>query len=247
MKIILIGATGQMGQVISEICKDSDMKIVAGVGRQNLEADYPIYDNFDIKEEADIIIDFSTKDLLDDVLKLAKDKNIPAVLATTGYDEEDIKKIHKASEDIALIYERNYSLGINIMHKISKEIAKALKEFDIEIIEKHHRYKADSPSGTAIYLFEGVNEARDNKLFRNDGRAGFDKDGRNKNEIGISSIRGGTVVGEHSVNFYGEDEVLELTHEAGSKKLFANGALTASKFLIDQKPGLYNLDDVLYN
>lgn len=247
LKIILVGATGAMGHTVKELVNQSkDYKLVAGLAeKEDLSDDFPIYSSFsNIDQDADVIIDFSNRSLLDDLIGFAKEKNIPVVFATTGYNDQDLSKIKALADKLAIIQEGNYSLGINIMLEISKKLAKSLADFDIEIVESHHKYKKDNPSGTAQMLFDSVNEARGENLkkkmrnFSND-------DKREDNEVGISSIRGGSVVGVHSLKFLGLDEVLEIKHEAGSKKIFAVGALKAADYISKKPAGLYNFSEVL--
>ncbi|MDL2310702.1 4-hydroxy-tetrahydrodipicolinate reductase [Peptostreptococcaceae bacterium OttesenSCG-928-C18] len=246
MKIFLVGATGSMGKTITDVCKNSDdFKIVAGIGDESEKGlDYKIYSNFDsIEEKFDVILDFSNHNLINDVLNYAVKSNKPLVEATTGYSEEQILEIEKASKNIPILFSGNMSLGINILLNVVENLSKSLSGFDVEIIEKHHNLKKDSPSGTARMLFNSVNNGRENELNLINGREGSNLS-RDKKEVGIHAIRGGTIVGEHTVMFSGLDEVLEVTHIAQSKKIFANGGLTACRYIIDQKPGLYSMKDI---
>ena len=245
LRIILGGYDGQMGRVIREALDPDIYQIVAGLSLEGKNEEIPVYENpKDIKEKADLIIDFSAPSALDGILAYGLDKNIPLVLAATGYTDEDYNKINKASKEIPVLSSGNMSLGVNVMEAISEKMAAMLEDFDIEIVEKHHRYKKDSPSGTAKMLFDAVNKGRDKSLEELDGRRGF-YDERPETEVGISAIRGGNIVGEHTIIFAGQDEVLELTHRASSKKIFALGALKAADFILGQKPGLYTMKDVL--
>lgn len=246
IKIILVGASGAMGETVAElVSKSLEYQIVAGIAEKEEEGNFPIYDSFSkIKEEADVIIDFSSRDLLDPILAYAKGNNLKLVLATTGYIDEDFKKIDEASEKIALVQSGNYSIGINIMLKVAKDLAGLLDDFDIEIVEAHHNYKKDAPSGTAKMLFSAVNEGRDGKLVEKYDRFSENK-AREKNEVGISSLRAGTISGDHMVVFAGEDEVLSLSHHAASKKIFAKGALKAASFIVGKEKGRYQISDVL--
>lgn len=245
LRIILGGYDGQMGRVIREVLDPDKYQIVAGLSLEGKNEEIPVYENpKDIKEKADLIIDFSAPSALDGILAYGLDKNIPLVLAATGYTDEDCNKINKASKEIPVLSSGNMSLGVNVMEAISEKMAAMLEDFDIEIVEKHHRYKKDSPSGTAKMLFDAVNKGRDKSLEELDGRSGF-YDERPETEVGISAIRGGNIVGEHTIIFAGQDEVLELTHRASSKKIFALGALKAADFILGQKPGLYTMKDVL--
>lgn len=246
MKILLSGATGQMGKAITEVVASHNTEqIVAGFAKNTDDSlPYPVYNNLDISEDTDVIIDFSSPAVLEELLSYAKTKNIGIVLASTGYSDEDISKIKEASTVIPILYSGNLSLGVNVMQIIAEKLASMLEDFDIEIIEKHHRYKVDSPSGTAKMLFEAVNKGRENKLNALQGRDGFYSE-RPVSEVGVSSLRGGNIVGEHTVYYCGEDEVIELKHIASSKKIFANGAIKAARFLLNRAPGLYNMNDVL--
>ena len=246
MKVLLSGATGQMGKAITEVVASHNRdEIVAGYAKEKTtDLPYPVYDTLNIDEDVDVIIDFSSPAALDELLNFATEKNLGIVLAATGYSEEEVSKINEASKNIPILYSGNLSLGVNVMQIIAEKLAHMLSDFDIEIVEKHHRYKVDSPSGTAKMLFEAVNRGRDEKLNALQGRDGFYKE-RPITEVGVSSLRGGNIVGEHTLYYCGEDEVIELKHIAASKKIFANGAIKAARFLIDRKPGLYNMNDVL--
>lgn len=245
LRIILGGYDGQMGRVIKEVLDPDKYQIVAGISLEKGNEEVPVYENpKEIKEEADLIIDFSAPSALEGILAYGLDKKIPLVLAATGYTDEDYEKIRKASNQIPILSSGNMSLGVNVMEAIAEKMAAMLEGFDIEIVEIHHRYKKDSPSGTAKMLFEAVNKGRDESLEELDGRRGF-YDQRPPSEVGISAIRGGNIVGDHTIIFAGQDEVLELTHKASSKKIFALGALKAGNFIVDQGPGLYSMKDVL--
>lgn len=247
IKAILVGASGKMGKNITECAVSyDDIKIVAGVDKFNFGASFPIFSDFsEIKIEADVIIDFSNPALLDELLKFAKEKNIPLVIATTGYTESQIKQIEEAAKYIPVFFTFNMSLGVNLLCSLAKRAAGILgDDFDIEIIEKHHNQKLDAPSGTAIMLANSVNEVFDDKLkYEYDRHTKRAK--RSKNEIGIHSVRGGTIVGEHDVIFAGRDEVITLSHAAHSKQVFAMGALRAAKFIHNKPNGLYDMNDIL--
>ena len=247
LRIILIGATGAMGKTLADFVKGNESyKIVAGLAdKADASRDFSIYDKFeDIKEEGDVIIDFSSRFLLDEIISFAKEKSYPVVFATTGYTDEDLKKIKNLGESVALIQEGNYSLGINVMVKIAERLAMYLKDFDIEIVESHHNKKKDNPSGTANMIFDSVNKGREGKLFKKM-RDFSHNDSRDPNEVGISSVRAGTIVGEHRLILAGLDETIEIKHQATSKKIFANGALKAASFLVGKKPGRYDFSEVI--
>ncbi|WP_099203247.1 4-hydroxy-tetrahydrodipicolinate reductase [Miniphocaeibacter massiliensis] len=246
MNILLIGATGSMGKTIIDVCKKLDeFKISAGIGENSgFETSFPIYQDFSlIKEEVDVVLDFSNHRLISDILKFSIENNKPLVIATTGYTEEQIREIEEASKYIPILFSGNMSIGINLLLNVVENLSKSLPEFDIEIIEKHHNLKKDSPSGTARMLFKSVNSGRDNSLKELYGREGSNLS-RDKREVGIHAVRGGTIVGEHTVMFSGLDEVLEVTHIAQSKKIFANGGLTACRYIVNQEVGLYNMKDI---
>lgn len=244
MKIILVGATGAMGKVVSEVVLNSEHEIVCGISSKDQMCDYPIYNDFSkIDKKADVIIDFSVPNNLENILTYAKKVNIPVVLATTGYSKEDDELINTVSRDIPILKSGNMSLGVNLMKNLVSEMTKVLNDFDIEIVEAHHNKKVDAPSGTAKMLLESVESERNiNKVVY--GREGKDQK-REKNDVGIHSIRGGSIVGEHTVIFAGEDELVEIKHTALSKKIFANGAIDAANYLLDKTNGLYTMDNVI--
>ncbi len=194
-----------------------------------------------LKEIPDVILDFSHPSSLHTLLKYATTNQVPVVIATTGFNEAQEKEIKSASHITPILYTKNTSLGITVMQKIVRELSKALSDFDIEIIEKHHNQKVDAPSGTAKLLLNEIRETRNvNTLY---GREGVSK--RQKNDVTVHAVRGGTIMGEHTVLFAGDDEIIEIKHTALSKKLFAKGAVKAATFIIDQKPGLYTMQDAL--
>lgn len=246
-RILLVGACGKMGAAVANcVAEDENLKIVGGVDFAEKLCSFPIYHDFSkVNIDCDVIIDFSNPLLLDDILEFAKSKNIPAVIATTGYSDEQIKKIHKAAKEIPIFFTFNMSLGVNLLCSLAKRAAQILgNNFDVEIVEKHHNQKIDAPSGTAIMLANAVNEAYDDRMYYEYDRHSK-RQKRTKNEIGIHSIRGGTIVGEHDVIFAGHDEVITLSHSASSKGVFAAGAVKAAKFIIGKNPGLYQMSDVI--
>ncbi|MBQ6815884.1 MAG: 4-hydroxy-tetrahydrodipicolinate reductase [Clostridia bacterium] len=247
LRIILSGCCGKMGRVINDIISaDDSAKIIAGVDAYGEKySDFPVYKNFEQLPEADVIIDFSNPNALDGLITYAAKTKTPAVIATTGYNEEEIEKINAAASLFPVFFTFNLSLGVNLLVSLSKKAAEFLgNDFNIEIIEKHHNLKVDAPSGTAIMLANAINNTLgDNMLYEYDRHSKRQK--RNNNEIGIHSVRGGTIVGEHEVIFAGNNEVLSLKHEAFSKTIFANGAIKAAKFIADKPAGLYNMNDML--
>ncbi|WMJ23058.1 4-hydroxy-tetrahydrodipicolinate reductase [Paludicola sp. MB14-C6] len=247
-RILLSGANGRMGHVI-ENCSHNfeNTKIVSGVDLNNKEyALFPIHKSItECREKADVIIDFSHPSCLNDLLTYAISNNLPLVAATTGYNEDQIALIKQASNKIPVFFTFNMSLGVNLLIDLAKKATAVLgDQFDIEIIEKHHNQKIDAPSGTAIMLANAINQtAQERYQYEFDRHSKRQK--RQKNEIGIHAVRGGTIVGEHEVIFAGRDEIVTLTHQAMSKDIFAVGALKAAQFLKDQKPGLYSMSDLL--
>ena len=246
IKVIVNGSLGKMGKVLTRcVNEDKDTELVCGCSMPTGETpDYKLYNKMsEIKEEADVIIDFSHFSALDDVLGYALKTKTPLVIATTGFTKEQLETIKEASKIIPIFHSSNMSLGVNVMLKLVKEAAKALKGFDIEIIEKHHNKKVDAPSGTAIMVANAVKEVLPEVTY-NYGRHGRDAK-RMENEVGIHAVRGGTIVGEHEAIFAGLDEEVMISHRAQSKDIFANGAITAAKYLVNKEAGYYNMDDML--
>ena len=246
MKVIINGYSGTMGQVLTEcVADDEELELVAGISPKHHDVDgFNTYSSFaDVKEDSDVVIDFSNPLALDGILEYCLKTKTPVVLATTGYNDEEMEKIHEAAKQIPVFLSFNMSLGVNILLKLVKEAAKNLANFDIEIIEKHHNKKVDSPSGTAVMIANAVKEIREQSefIYGRHGRTGK----RQQNEVGIHAVRGGTIVGEHSAIFAGNDEILEINHSARSKNVFAEGAIAAAKYLVNQEPGFYNMDDML--
>ena len=240
-----------MGRVITSLVdkRQDELEIVAGVdiAQSKYPAPFPTYlDISDCDMPADVIIDFSTAEAVSNVLSYAVKTNTNIVVCTTGLSADTEKKIVKSSEQVAVFKSANMSLGINLLNNLLKRAAGILYEegFDVEIMEKHHKTKIDAPSGTALMLANTVNEALNNKLEFVYDRSPVRKK-RGRNELGLHALRGGTIVGEHSVVFAGRDECLELTHAAYSKEVFAVGALKAAKFLKGKPPGLYCMDDIM--
>ena len=247
--IIMHGCNGKMGGVVTSICDgDPEVTVVAGIDRQTTtDKAYPVYADVDSCDvEADVIIDFSNEAAIDGLLEAAVKKNLPIVLCTTGLTEEQIAKVEEAAKQIPILRSANMSLGINTLMDLLKKATEVFTSagFDVEIVEKHHNQKLDAPSGTAIALADAVNDALPEKYAyvydRSDKR-----EKRNKKEIGIVAVRGGSIVGEHEVIFAGTDEVITLKHTAYSKAIFANGAVQAAKFLKGRSPGLYTMRDVI--
>ncbi len=246
VKIILSGCNGKMGKVISAIAANSpDLDIVAGIDKNAEHIIYPVFSNINhCNVQADVILDFSRPDALDDLIKYSKEKNIAVVLCTTGYTEEQILKINETSKKIPLFRSANMSIGVNVLNSVLKNISALLyNDFDIEIIEKHHNQKVDSPSGTAILLGNTIKDAISEETVFVNGREGISK--RTHKEIGIHAVRGGSIVGEHDVIFAGQGETIEIKHTALSRDVFAVGALKACQFMCGKEKGLYSMDDVI--
>lgn len=245
--IILCGANGKMGNVIKDIVsKRDDCRIAAGIDLNTESDSFPIYSSFDeIKEEADVIIDFSNPALLDDLLDFAVKKSMPVVIATTGYDEGQKKQIEEASRKTSVFFTYNMSLGINLLANLAKKAVQVLgNSFDIEIIEKHHNQKIDAPSGTALMLADAICEEL-NKPMKYEYDRHSKREKRAENEIGIHAVRGGTIVGEHEIMFAGRDEIITLSHSARSKEVFAVGAVNAALFLKDKPAGMYSMKEMI--
>lgn len=249
VKIIMHGCNGKMGQVITGIvAADKDAEIVAGIDIvDNRQNPYPVFTNIDdCNVEADVIIDFASAKAIDKLLDYVETRKIPVVLCTTGLSEEQLARVEEVSKKVAVLKSANMSLGINTLFKVLKSVSPLLAEagFDIEIVEKHHHFKVDAPSGTALALGDAINESLHEKYEYKFDRS-QDRIPRPKNEIGFSSVRGGTIVGEHDVIFAGEDEVITFSHTAYSKSVFAKGAVEAAKFLKGQPAGHYTMKEVI--
>lgn len=247
LKIMLSGVSGAMGQVLRNIIADDpDCEVVAGFDARPCDAPFPVYPDLDtVDKVADVIIDFSHFSAFDAIFGYACRTRTPIVIATTGLSDEQIATAREGARTIPVFKTANLSLGINVLAQALRQMAGYFeKGFDIEIIEKHHHHKADAPSGTALLLADAVNEGLDAPKTYTYGRHGLDCR-RQPSELGIHAIRGGTIPGEHTVLFAGDDEVIEIKHTALSKKVFANGAVIAAKFLAEKEKGLYNMDDVI--
>lgn len=252
MNVIIHGCGGKMGQALEKVIySDESTDIIAGVDLYKLSADkYPIFKSLkeisnNITKKADVLIDFSNPSALDGILEYSTKQKIPAVICTTGFDYRQVAKVKEASKLVPIFYSRNMSLGINLLLELSKTATKILgNDFDIEIIEKHHNQKIDAPSGTALMIAEAISS-----VMKDSPKYTFDRskirEKRTKNEIGIHSIRGGSIPGDHEVIFAGEKEVITLSHHAQSREIFANGAVKAAKYLILQNPGFYTMANMI--
>ena len=247
IKILLSGASGRMGsEIIKLVEQKENMSITCGFDANiNNNNEFKIFNDInDIDEDVDVIIDFSVPKATMTILEYARKNNIPIVIATTGFNSDELKIIEKTSIDIPIFRSSNMSLDINLMASIISKVAEVLSDADIEIIETHHNRKIDSPSGTAILLADAINETIEEKKKYNFERM-QKREKRDKNEIGFSSIRGGNIVGEHTVKFFGENETLEITHTAYSRQVFAEGAVKAAEFILDKDKGLYSMKDMV--
>ena len=250
MKILLSGYTGRMGRAIIEAVADdnnNDLEIVAGVAIDPapINLAFPVFFNqADYSGELDIIIDFSHHSAIDALLAYAEEKNKPIVIATTGHTPEELELINKSAEKIAIFKSANMSLGVNLIAELAKKAAVLLKDnFDIEIIEKHHNQKLDAPSGTALLIADEISSVLDDCEYIYD-RHNVRKT-RDKRELGLHAVRGGTIIGEHEIIFAGANELISLSHSAQSREMFAMGALAAARFIADKPAGLYSMKDLI--
>lgn len=248
IKAIMHGCNGAMGQVISSLAEaDGEMEIVAGVDLNTERKNgYPVYASLEECPRADVIIDFASAKAVDHLLDYCAATGTPVVLCTTGLSEEQIRRVEETAKKAAVLRSANMSLGINLLLKLVKEAARVLAaaDFDIEILEKHHNRKLDAPSGTALALADSINEAMESQYHYVYDRSSR-RQKRDPREIGIQSVRGGSIVGEHDVIFAGQDEVITISHTAYSRAIFAKGAVAAAKFLAGKNSGLYDMADVI--
>lgn len=248
-KIVMHGCNGHMGQVITDICSsDDEATIVAGVDvNTEAKSGYPVYKSIDdVDVDFDVIIDFSHISTTDNLLNYCSKNNKPVVLCTTGLTEDMLAHVDAASKEVAVLRSANMSLGINTLFDLCAKATKIFADagFDIEIVEKHHNQKLDAPSGTALALADACNEALEEKYDYVYDRSNR-REKRPVNEIGISAVRGGNIVGEHEVIFAGLDEVITIKHTAYSKSVFAKGAVQAAKYLAGKEAGLYDMTNVI--
>lgn len=247
-KILMSGCNGKMGQVITRLVSErDDAKIVAGLDlSNNLQNSYPVFNSTGkINITPDVIIDFSHPSAFDVLVEYAVSRKIPLVMATTGLSQTQVKTLELAAKEIPVFFSANMSLGVNLVIDLVKKAAKILEgNFDIEIVEKHHNQKIDAPSGTALAIADAINSALEEKQ-----EYIYDRHSRRKKrspkEIGIHAVRGGTIVGDHSVIFAGNDEIIEINHTAMSKEIFAVGAVKAAIYLKNKKPGMYSMGDLV--
>ena len=249
VRVIMNGCNGKMGQVITGIiAEDAQAEIVAGIDvYDGIKNPYPVFSNIaECNVDADVIIDFSNAKAIDGLLNYVEAKKIPVVLCTTGLSEEQLQRVEKVSKEVAVLKSANMSLGINTIMKLLQQAVQVFAPagYDVEIVEKHHNQKLDAPSGTAIALADSMNEVMDHQyeyIYDRSQR----RQKRDAKELGISAVRGGTIVGEHEVIFAGTDEVIEIKHTAYSKAVFAKGAVEAAKFLAGKPAGLYDMSHVI--
>lgn len=249
IRMIMHGCCGAMGHTITGLAKEMDgIKIVAGIDvRQDETLGYPVFASLEeCTETADVVVDFASAKAVDHLLDYCGEKKMPLVLCTTGLSEEQLKKVEETSKKTAVLRSANMSLGINTLLKLLQDAAKVLAAagFDVEIVEKHHNKKVDAPSGTALALADSINEAMGQQYHYKYDRS-TERVRRDAKEIGISSVRGGSIVGEHDVIFAGTDEVITFSHTAYSKAIFGKGALEAALFLAGKEPGFYTMADVI--
>ncbi|MCM1368600.1 MAG: 4-hydroxy-tetrahydrodipicolinate reductase [Roseburia sp.] len=237
VKAFVFGINGKMGKMLADCAQDFDFEITGGFD-VSPSPDFPTFSNAnDVNVPFDVIIDFSRPQTLPALISLAVSRGTPAVIATTGYSDEETENIRALSRRVPVFRSGNMSLGIAAAKAAAVAVKSILGDgFDIEIVEKHHNQKADSPSGTALMLADALSE-KDKQIINRNGK-------RRRGELGITSVRGGTVVGEHEIGFYGEDEIVTISHSARSRRLFASGAFEAARFLLTAKPDLYGMDDL---
>ncbi len=246
VKILLSGAMGRLGKACCEAASDGGCRVVAGIDVAPAAESIPIYTSpAEVAVEADVIIDCSHHTAILPLLDYAKQKKLPIVICTTGHTEEETAAIRAASEVIPVFFSRNMSLGINLLIELAKKAASVLGEaYDIEIIEQHHNKKLDAPSGTALMIADAINETAGGDMeycYERESRRAL----RPKKEIGIHSVRGGTIVGEHEVLFAGTDEVIRISHSAASREVFARGAVRAARYMVGKNPGFYDMSTLV--
>jgi len=247
INVLINGINGKMGQeVLNQVNLNNNFNAICGTDVQNGEIQgIKVYANpNEITEKVDVIIDFSIPRASLNILEYANNNNIPVVIATTGFSDDDLNVIKNYSKTLPVFKSANMSYEINLMADLVANLATKLKDSDIEIVDTHHNRKIDSPSGTALILADSINNALDNSMEYEYNRHSK-KEKRSKNEIGIHSIRGGTEVGKHTVYFFGDNESFEITHTVTSRSIFAKGALKAAEFIINKPNGLYNMKDLI--
>ncbi len=245
MKIVLSGATGAMGRVVAkDVAASNEHSIVFGWSAEPDDSiGFPVSEILsEAPQDADVIIDFSFHSTIKELTEFAVERKLPLVIATTGHTDDELAAIQEAAKVIPIFHSGNMSIGVYVLKTVTEQVAKMLPDFDIEILEAHHHFKQDAPSGTAKMLVDAAKNARSEltEVYGREGHTGL----REANEIGVHAIRGGTIVGEHTVIFAGTDEIIELRHTALSKMIFAKGAMKAARYLLSVPAGLYNMDDL---
>lgn len=249
MKILLFGCNGRVGRVLTRIIEESnDMETVCGVDREpgKCSSNYPVYASLkDVKEKADVVIDFSNHSCLQELLDFGKATKTPLVICTTGFTDDQKEAMNEASKDFPILHSGNMSVGINLLLSLVKKAASTLyPEFDIEVIEKHHNQKLDSPSGTALMIADAMkDELNDNIDYVHGRHTKTEK--RTQTEIGIHAVRAGGIYGEHTALFASNNEIVEIKHTALTREVFADGAIKAAKFLVTKSSGFYTMGDVI--
>ena len=251
INIILNGCGGKMGKFVSaKVKSDGESRVICGVDKFPSPEEFPVFSSAeeipaDLIKEAHCLIDFSTAAAFDSVIDFCQKNKIPAVIATTGLGEEQKAKMQIAGKEIPVFFTANMSIGVNLVTELAKTAAKILgSDFDIEIVEMHHNQKLDAPSGTALMIADEIKEVTGDSTYYEYDRH-LKREKRSENEIGIHSLRGGTVTGEHKIIFAGNDEIVEISHSARSRNLFATGALNAAKYIYDKEPGIYSMKDLI--
>ena len=249
LRVLLWGIGGRLGHAVTEVLKKKeDAKLVAGFDKFANASDYdvPVFNKVeDIDVDADVIIDFTRRDSIYELLPYAKAHKMAVVLCSTGHDEKDIEFINSYLDSVAIFKSSNMSIGVNLLIELVKKAAHILQnDFDVEIVEQHHNIKVDAPSGTALTIAEAIKDEMNDEKELQFGRHSMNCR-RKPSEIGIHSVRGGTVVGKHDVLFLGNDEIIKVGHEASSKAVFAEGAVRAAHFLLGKEPGMYNMSDMI--
>lgn len=249
VRMILYGCSGAMGQVITNLASQyADVQIVAGIDlNPEKKQEYPVYSSLEeCREEGDVIVDFTSAAAVDPLIAYCESQRVPLVCCSTGLSREQVERLERCAQKTAVLRSANMSLGVNLLLKLVRDAALSLAEagFDIEIVEKHHNHKLDAPSGTALVLADSINDAMGNQYhYQYDRSTRHEK--RDKKEIGISAVRGGSIVGEHDVIFAGQDEVVTISHTAYSRAIFGKGAIEAARFLAGKPAGLYTMSDVI--
>ena len=245
MNLVISGAGGRMGHAIALLAKENDIRVTAGIDLFPFTAEFPVYQHIaELPEKPDVLVDVSNPSALSELIAYVRANEVPVIFCTTGYSDEQIEDIRKLSETVPVFRSANMSLGINVLSALVRKAAEALQGYDVEILEMHHNKKLDAPSGTANMLLDAVTSADAEKYPVYDRHSVRQK--RDAKEIGMHSLRGGTVVGEHSVIFAGPNEVITLSHSAESREAFAAGAIRAAKFMAEiRSPGLYDMNSLI--